>query len=29
MLGINSNLDDISAGIGTIQIKKLDKIIKN
>ena len=28
MLGINSNLDDISAGIGTIQIKKLDKIIK-
>ena len=28
MLGINSNLDDISAGIGTIQIKKLNKIIK-
>ena len=28
LLGINSNLDDISAGIGIIQIKKLEKIIK-
>jgi dTDP-4-amino-4,6-dideoxygalactose transaminase len=27
-LGINSNLDEVSAGIGTVQVKKLNKIIK-